>query len=96
MPVVPDSKNKMCRRGGFHIHDWSKGFTHGCIEVPNKFFARLVQYIVSHEDEKTLSLIAKYLPAPDGKYGTYTPETWHKKKEPTDRVRFPTRRTSRR
>jgi hypothetical protein len=31
-------------RGGFYLHDSTKGFSHGCIEVDNAFFNRLYMY----------------------------------------------------
>jgi len=33
------------RRGGFYLHDSTKGYSHGCIEVENGFFTRLYQYV---------------------------------------------------
>ena len=32
---------KARHRGGFYLHDSSKGYTHGCIEVETRFFTRL-------------------------------------------------------
>jgi len=32
------------RRGGFYLHDSTKGYTHGCIEVEQIFFNRIVKY----------------------------------------------------
>ena len=32
---------KARNRGGFYLHDSTKGFTHGCIEIEPRFFARL-------------------------------------------------------
>jgi hypothetical protein len=31
-------------RGGFYLHDSTKGFTHGCVEVEPRFFTRLREY----------------------------------------------------
>jgi hypothetical protein len=33
------------RRGGFFLHDSTKGYTHGCIEVDGQFFRVLRSYI---------------------------------------------------
>jgi hypothetical protein len=30
-------------RGGFYLHDSTKGYTHGCIEVEGAFFDRLIR-----------------------------------------------------
>jgi hypothetical protein len=33
------------KRGGFYLHDSTKGFSHGCIEVNPQFFVRLRQFV---------------------------------------------------
>ncbi len=33
------------RRGGFYLHDSTKGYSHGCIEVDTQFFTRLRAYV---------------------------------------------------
>lgn len=48
------------RRGGFHLHDSAKGFSHGCIEVETRFFARLKRYAVKKVGSKSLLLKVKY------------------------------------
>src|SRR6185436_16121224 len=35
------------RRGGFYLHDSTKGFSHGCIEVEGKFFDALRRLITA-------------------------------------------------
>jgi hypothetical protein len=32
-------------RGGFYLHDSTKGYSHGCIEVETSFFTRLYVYV---------------------------------------------------
>lgn len=46
-------------RGGFYLHDSTKGFSHGCIEIEVSFFNRLYLY-VPHARGKYLSLRVKY------------------------------------
>jgi hypothetical protein len=46
-------------RSGFYIHDSSKGFTHGCIETEQLFFARLLKYAQTSKG-KTMPLKVKY------------------------------------
>lgn len=69
--LVPlDQKTRVaCQepREGFYIHDSTKGFTHGCIEVEPKFFDLLRQSVAraatahAHASKKLL-LLVKYLP----------------------------------
>lgn len=33
------------RRGGFYLHDSTKGFTHGCVEVDTLFFVKLRAFV---------------------------------------------------
>lgn len=41
-PTDPTTKGKCSpRRGGFYLHDSTKGYTHGCIEVEGRFFEAL-------------------------------------------------------
>lgn len=47
------------RRGGFYIHDSTKGYTHGCIEVDTTFFHRLQEY-VKKTKEKTMYFFVEY------------------------------------
>jgi hypothetical protein len=47
-------------RDGFYIHDSSKGFTHGCIEVEPSFFTRL-RSVANLGSKKHLTLNVKYV-----------------------------------
>lgn len=47
-------------RGGFYIHDSSKGFTHGCIEVEHAFFKHLYDLVNSQPAEKFMILLVNY------------------------------------
>ena len=53
---------KACRgnRSGFYIHDSTKGFTHGCIEVKHAFFERLYNYVNSSPKQKYMLLTVSY------------------------------------
>ncbi len=54
------SKNT-AHRGGFYIHDSSKGFTHGCIEVGSGFFDVLREYAKNNNKKlATLGLLVLY------------------------------------
>lgn len=37
-------KSKTFGRGGFYLHDSTKGFSHGCIEIASPFFTALRNY----------------------------------------------------
>jgi hypothetical protein len=57
-------------RGGFYLHDSTKGYTHGCVEVDTMFFTRLRAY--AKEKAKTrhsLILRVKYPSAGASTYG---------------------------
>ena len=43
--LEPEAGNQMFGRGGFYIHDSSKGFTHGCIETESAIFILLTNYM---------------------------------------------------
>jgi hypothetical protein len=48
-------------RGGFYIHDSTKGFTHGCIEVGHGFFAVLREFAKNNAKKQTsLGLLVLY------------------------------------
>lgn len=47
------------RRSGFYLHDSTKGYSHGCIEVAPRFFDHLRTY-VKHTRKKRLTLVVKY------------------------------------
>jgi hypothetical protein len=53
------SKNT-AHRGGFYIHDSSKGFTHGCIEVAHGFFDVLRQHATNNKKQTAMSLLVLY------------------------------------
>lgn len=46
-------------RGGFYLHDSTKGFSHGCIEVETSFFTQLRAFIKEHNRSR-LTLKVKY------------------------------------
>jgi hypothetical protein len=51
-------------RGGFYIHDSTKGYTHGCIEVASAFFDVLRTYAKNNgKRQATLGLVVKYTDA---------------------------------
>jgi len=67
-----------CRvpRGGFYIHDSTKGYTHGCIEVEPRFFEVLRHLIATMHSphgrpKERLNLLVKYLPGQTTNGGTY-------------------------
>lgn len=46
-------------RSGFYLHDSTKGYSHGCIEVEGAFFQALAFYVKS--SSRALTLKVKYL-----------------------------------
>jgi len=63
-------------RGGFYIHDSTKGYTHGCIEVEPRFFEVLRHLIATMQSphgrpKDRLNLLVKYLPGQTTNGGTY-------------------------
>ncbi len=46
------SRSGARHRGGFYLHDSTKGYTHGCIEVDPRFFTRLRQYATDEAAKK--------------------------------------------
>jgi hypothetical protein len=40
---IDDPRNR--KRGGFYLHDSTKGYSHGCIEVDPLFFRRLREFV---------------------------------------------------
>ncbi|MHB8137726.1 MAG: tlde1 domain-containing protein [Smithellaceae bacterium] len=56
-------------RDGFYLHDSTKGFSHGCIEVEGKFFNILRAYI-KKSDDKRLKLKIQYVPGRSTNGGT--------------------------
>jgi hypothetical protein len=65
------------RRAGFHIHDSTKGFTHGCIEVEGAFFSVLhaVASRIRHSRTARASLLLRvaYVPGRPTNGGTKVP-----------------------
>ncbi|HCG8477108.1 TPA: DUF2778 domain-containing protein [Vibrio parahaemolyticus] len=63
---------KRCRpsRSGFYLHDSTKGYSHGCIEVEGRFFNELRAFIKKTDDRK-LMLSIKYQPNVKTNGGTY-------------------------
>lgn len=55
---VDDKTKKACdgSRGGFYIHDSTKGYSHGCIEVEPKFFRVLKAAIKGGEKHFIISV----------------------------------------
>lgn len=52
---------KGVRRSGFYLHDSTKGYSHGCIEVERRFFELLRGYIKTNKvKKKYLYLTVKY------------------------------------
>jgi hypothetical protein len=60
-------------RNGFYLHDSTKGYSHGCIEVEPRFFVRLRQMAVDESAKprgrKHLYLRVKYPTATESTYG---------------------------
>ncbi len=58
-----DSKaRKACKgtRDGFYLHDSSKGFSHGCIEVSHEFFKKLYDLVNSDPENRLMLLNVNY------------------------------------
>jgi hypothetical protein len=64
---------KARHRGGFYLHDSTKGFTHGCIEVEPGFFTRLrimaATEAAKKHGRKTLIMKVKYPSRTESTYG---------------------------
>jgi hypothetical protein len=59
-PADATTKNACSpRRGGFYLHDSTKGFSHGCIEIETRFF-KVLRTFASARKAKSLRLIVKY------------------------------------
>jgi hypothetical protein len=80
LPADPETL-RACkpRRNGFYLHDSTKGFSHGCIEIEGRFFSALRARIQSdrrarsaHPDAR-LYLLVKYLPGRITNGGTGQP-----------------------
>lgn len=48
------------KRNGFYIHDSTKGFSHGCIEVNHKFFTKLYDLVNSDPKHRLMLLNVDY------------------------------------
>lgn len=48
------------KRGGFYLHDSTKGYSHGCIEIDGLFFAQLRSFIKTNKKSR-LNLKIKYI-----------------------------------
>jgi len=64
------------QRDGFYLHDSTKGFSHGCIEVESKFFDELRRLITMARNSRSvrvnrLYLLVKYLPLRSTNGGTF-------------------------
>lgn len=64
---------KARHRDGFYLHDSTKGFSHGCIEVDTRFFTRLREMAkdegAKKKGRKTLILKIKYPTSTESTYG---------------------------
>jgi hypothetical protein len=47
------------KRDGFYLHDSTKGFSHGCVELNGDFFTDLYHY-AKHSHGRRLTLLVKY------------------------------------
>lgn len=60
-------------RGGFYLHDSTKGYTHGCIEIEPRFFTRLRAMAAAESAKRhgrtTLVVKVKYPSASESTYG---------------------------
>ena len=59
------------RRGGFYLHDSSKGYSHGCIEVEQPFFNQLLSFVKKTTQTRMLLRVAYTKPSTYG--GTLNP-----------------------
>jgi hypothetical protein len=63
MEPVDDKTKKQCApisRGGFYIHDSTKGYSHGCIEVESSIFKHLRE-INKLSNKKSVLMKVKYI-----------------------------------
>ncbi|ECC2074445.1 DUF2778 domain-containing protein [Salmonella enterica] len=67
-----EKTRKACvgKRGGFYIHDSTKGYSHGCIEVEPVFFRILKQETEKENGEKTFTVNVKYVSGQQTNGGT--------------------------
>ena len=68
---IDSPKNR--HRGGFYLHDSTKGYSHGCIEVDPHFFLRLREYaklpLNKRSGRFSMILNVKYTSASGSTYG---------------------------
>lgn len=69
--IATRARCKPVMRGGFYLHDSTKGYTHGCIEVEGRLFPILRNH---HKLTKaqTLTLKVAYVPGRETNGGTKT------------------------
>ena len=58
--LLPIGKNAAPHRSGFYLHDSSKGYTHGCVEVDQKFFTDKLLPVVQKHPGIEMRLTVKY------------------------------------
>jgi hypothetical protein len=64
------------RRSGFYIHDSTKGYSHGCIEVEGSFFSMFTMFLVAQPrgiQKRALSLSVRYQSGATTNGGTKRP-----------------------
>ena len=68
-----EATRKACSpsRGGFYLHDSTKGYSHGCIEIQGTFFDELLKYAAGHPKVRVLRLTIRYVPGRPTNGGTY-------------------------
>ncbi len=72
-PADSATKHKCSiQRGGFYLHDSTKGFSHGCIEVQESFFSAL-RVFLKRTDKTRLTLKIEYIPGRRTNGGTQAP-----------------------
>jgi hypothetical protein len=88
--LAPENPKATHGRGGFYIHDSTKGFSHGCIETERNFFADLRAWMGTDSfkrrswSKKKLTLSVTYRASDmvtNGGTGTWTPDMEKKKRD---------------
>ncbi len=71
--IIRIENPKARHRGGFYLHDSTKGFTHGCVEVEPRFFTRLREFAgeqaAAKKGRKSMIVRVKYPSAGESTYG---------------------------
>lgn len=71
-PADAPTKNACSpRRGGFYLHDSTKGFSHGCIEIESRFFKVLRDYVAKTKSKRLYLKVQYSGTSTNG--GTYVP-----------------------